>query len=207
MTVPGSSSCHLASASNHRTDGTSCCKLLAAIPLIVCSLCASAGFAIVIGQPLPVVTITEGGQVVLDGDDYSTTPWSGPQSPNRVQVLQYVPGTREGGDLYDPLTERMQRELDIDRYDITAIVNLEVTSGFIKPFVRSAVVDEQRTFTRATLVLDERGLGQATWNLSQEAAFVILDEHGVVVDVIQGRPSETDLERSFSVLRNLTRSE
>jgi predicted transcriptional regulator len=78
-----------------------------------------------------------------------------------------------------------------------------VTSAFIKPFVRSAVVDEQRIFTRATLVLDEQGIGQATWNLTQQAAFVVVDRKGLVVDVILGAPSEADFERSFQVLRDL----
>jgi predicted transcriptional regulator len=65
------------------------------------------------------------------------------------------------------------------------------------------VVDEQRIFTRATLVLDERGIGQATWNLTQQAAFVVVDRKGLVVDVILGAPSEADFERSFQVLRDL----
>ena len=164
---------------------------------------ANAKANLILGEPLPPLTITEGGQVILDGDGYSLAPWSWPVSSNKVQVLQYVAGTRKGGDLYDPMTERMRRELDFGRYDITAVVNLEVTSAFVKPFVRSAVVDEQRIFTRATLVLDEQGIGQAAWNLTQQAAFVVMDRKGLVVDVILGVPSEADFERSFQVLRDL----
>ncbi len=181
--------------------------LLAAIHLLLFGVTAHASSAIVIGKPLPPVTITEGGRVVLNGDDYSVAPWSWPGSLEKVQVIQYVPGTRQGGGLYDPLTERMQKELDIERYEITAIVNLDVTSGFIKPFVRSAVVDEQRMFTRATLILDEQGVGQSAWDLPQQATFVVMDRGGVVVDVILGPPSEADLERSFRVLRDLILSE
>jgi len=179
----------------------------AAMGLLLCSLPGSANTNLIIGEPLPSVTISEGGRVILDGNGYSLVPWSWPGSSNKVQVLQYVPGTRKGGDLYDPMTERMQRELDIDRYDITAIVNLEVTSAFVKPFVRGAVVDEQRTFTRATLVLDEQGIGQATWNLTQQAAFVVVDRKGLIVDVMLGAPSEAGFERSFQVLRDLIASE
>ena len=66
----------------------------------------------------------------------------------QVQVLQYVPHPQA---VYDPLTERMQQELDIRRYDVTAMVNLDASSGFTKPFVRSAVVDEQRVLYPATM--------------------------------------------------------
>jgi len=160
--------------------------------------------AVAIGEPLPPVTIDEGGRIILEDDDYTTEPWSWSGAGNgRVQVLQYVPGTRKGGDLYDPLTERMQQELDIRRYDIIALVNLDVSSGFIKPFVRSAVVDEQKVFTRATMVLDEEGVGQAAWDLSEQAVFVVMDSDGSVVDAILGAPTEDDIERILGVLRDL----
>ena len=51
------------------------------------------------------------------------------------------------------------------------------------------------------------GIGQATWNLTQQAAFVVVDRKGLVVDVILGAPSKADFERSFQVLRNLIASE
>ena len=159
---------------------------------------------ITIGEPLPPVSIEDGGRILLDEDDYTTEPWSWSGVGNgRVQVLQYVPGTRKGGAVYDPLTERMQQELDIRRYDVTAMVNLDASSGFTKPFVRSAVVDEQRVFTRATMVLDEDGVGLAVWELSEQAVFVVMDPDGSVVDVILGTPTEDDIERILGVLHEL----
>lgn len=163
-----------------------------------------AAAAITIGEPLPPLTIDEGGRIILEEDDYTIGPWSWSGAGNgRVQVLQYVPGTRKGGGMYDPLTERMQQELDIRRYDITALVNLDAASGFTKPFVRSAVVDEQRVFTRATMVLDEDGVGLAVWELSEQAVFVVMDPDGSVVDVILGTPTEDDIERILGVLHEL----
>ena len=99
--------------------------------------------------------LPKAGRVIIEGTGYSVAPWSGPGNVGLVQVIQYVPGTRRGGDLYDPLTERMRRELEVARYRITAIVNIEVASRFAKPFVRAAVVDKQRAYSLATLVLDE----------------------------------------------------
>ena len=160
--------------------------------------------AITIGEPLLPVTIDEGGRIILEEDDYTIEPWSWSGAGNgRVQVLQYVPGTRKGGAVYDPLTERMQQELDIRRYDVTAMVNLDASSGFTKPFVRSAVVDEQRVFTRATMVLDEDGVGLAVWKLSEQAVFVVMDPDGSVVDVILGTPTANDIERILGVLHDL----
>ena len=180
------------------------------LALCLAALLASAAWApiaeavITIGEPLPPVSINDGGRILLEEDDYTTEPWSWSGAGNgRVQVLQYVPGTRKGGAVYDPLTERMQQELDIRRYDITAMVNLDASSGFTKPFVRSAVVDEQRVFTRATMVLDEDGIGQAVWELSKQAVFVVMDPDGSVVDVIVGAPTEDDIERILGVLHEL----
>ena len=180
------------------------------LALCLAALLASAAWApiaeavITIGEPLPPVSIDDGGRILLDEDDYTTEPWSWSGVGNgRVQVLQYVPGTRKGGALYDPLTERMQQELDIRRYDITAMVNLDASSGFTKPFVRSAVVDEQRVFTRAIMVLDEDGIGQVAWELSEQAVFVVMGQDGSVVDVILGAPTEYDIERILGVLHKL----
>ena len=152
------------------------------------------------GEPLPPMEITAGGKIVLEDNDYITAPWDGPISIPMLQVYQYVPGTRKGGSLYDPLTERMQRELDPTRFRITAIVNLDASSVFIKPFVRAEVVAKQRTFLLATMVLDEDGVGVGAWQLDQESAFIVTDEYNVVLEAIFGPPSQADFDRIFSVL-------
>ncbi len=152
------------------------------------------------GETLPPMEVSAGGKIILEDDDYLTAPWAGPISVPMVQVYQYVPGTRKGGSLYDPLTERMQRELDPTRFRITAIVNLDASSVFIKPFVRAEVVAKQRTFLLATMVLDEDGVGVAAWQLDQESAFIVTDEQNIVLEAIFGPPSEADFDRIFSVL-------
>ena len=160
----------------------------------------ASGGAIRPGETLPPMEVTAGGKIVLEGSDYLTAPWAGPVPVPMVQVYQYVPGTRKGGSLYDPLTERMQRELDPTRFRITAIVNLDASSVFIKPFVRAEVVAKQRTFQLATMVLDEDGVGVAAWQLDQESAFIVTDEQNIVLEAIFGPPSQADFDRIFDVL-------
>ena len=160
----------------------------------------ASGGAIQPGEPLPPMEVAVGGKIILEGSDYITGPWAGPIPVPMVQVYQYVPGTRKGGSLYDRLTERMQRELDPTRFRITAIVNLDASSVFIKPFVRAEVVAKQRTFQLATMVLDEDGVGVAAWQLDQESAFIVTDEQNIVLEAIFGPPSQADFERIFSVL-------
>ena len=152
------------------------------------------------GETLPPIEITAGGKIILDDSDYQTAPWAGPVSIPMVQVYQYVPGTRKGGSLYDALTERMQRELDPTRFRITAIVNLDASSVFIKPFVRAEVVAKQRVFQLATMVLDEEGVGVEAWQLDQESTFIVTDEQNTVLAAIFGPPSPEDLDRIFAAL-------
>jgi len=152
------------------------------------------------GETLPPIDITSGGKIILEDSDYLTAPWAGPVSIPMVQVYQYVPGTRKGGSLYDPLTERMQRELDPTRFRITAIVNLDASSVFIKPFVRAEVVAKQRVFQLATMVLDEEGVGVEAWQLDLESTFIVTDEQNTVVAAIFGPPSPEDLDRIFAAL-------
>jgi len=152
------------------------------------------------GETLPPIDITSGGKIILEDSDYHTAPWAGPVPIPMVQVYQYVPGTRKGGSLYDPLTERMQRELDPTRFKITAIVNLDASSVFIKPFVRAEVVAKQRVFQLATMVLDEEGVGVEAWQLDRESTFIVTDEQSTVLAAIFGPPSQEDLDRIFAAL-------
>ena len=173
--------------------------------VLICSMAPAmhvlaSGGAIRPGETLPPIEVTAGGKIVLEGSDYLTAPWAGPISVPMVQVYQYVPGTRKGGSLYDPLTERMQQELDPTRFRITAIVNLDASSVFIKPFVRAEVVAKQRTFLLATMVLDEDGVGAAAWQLDQKSAFIVTDEQNIVLEAIFGPPSQADFDRIFNVL-------
>ena len=168
---------------------------------------ALASTVIKVGEGLPVLSVQRGGRVVLEPDGYSVAPWSGPTDLGLVQVIQYVPGTRRGGGIYDPLTERMRLELDVARYRITAIVNINVASRFAKPFVREAVVDKQRVFSLATLVLDEDGTGKQDWDLSEHAAFIITDASGTVMDAIFGEPAKRDFDRIFQTLEALLQVE
>lgn len=170
------------------------CVMAPAMPVL------ASGGAIRPGETLPPMEVTAGGKIVLEGSDYLTAPWAGPISVPMVQVYQYVPGTRKGGSLYDPLTERMKRELDPTRFRITAIVNLDASSVFIKPFVRAEVVAKQRIFLLATMVLDEDGVGVDAWQLDQGSAFIVTDEQNIVLEAIFGPPAQADFDRIFDVL-------
>ena len=119
-------------------------------------------------------------------DDYTTEPWSWSGAGNGGSGAAVRTRHPQGGQ-FDPLTERMQQELDIRRYDVTATGESRCILWFTKPFVRSAVVDEQGVYP-ATMVLDEDGVGLAVWKLSEQAVFVVMDPDGSVVDVILGAP-------------------
>ena len=181
-------------------------KFLSALLLAVSWNDVFASTVVEVGKILPPISIIQGGQVVIERDGYRVAPWSGPRDLGLIQVIQYVPGTRRGGGLYGPLTERMRLELEFARYRITAIVNLEAAATFAKPFVRATVVDKQRAFSLATLVLDEAGTGQAGWDLTEQSAFIVTDASGLVIDAIFGKPSDNDAARIFQTLKSLLKS-
>jgi predicted transcriptional regulator len=181
-------------------------RFLSALLLTVGWNSAFASTVVEIGKVLPPISITQGGQVVIEKDGYRIAPWSGPRNLGQIQVIQYVPGTRRGGGLYDPLTERMRTELEFASYRITAIVNLEAAAVFAKPFVRATVVAKQRAFSLATLVLDEAGTGEVGWDLTEKSAFIVTDASGRVVDAIFGEPRDNDADRIFHTLAGLLKS-
>jgi hypothetical protein len=69
-------------------------RFLSALLLTVGWNSAFASTVVEIGKVLPPISITQGGQVVIEKDGYRIAPWSGPRNLGQIQVIQYVPGTR-----------------------------------------------------------------------------------------------------------------
>ncbi len=148
------------------------------------------------GDPLAILAISAGGEVVLNNDTSELAPWRLSSSSDKVQVIQYIPGTPSGRELYAPLTDRMEAELNADNFQMTVIVNLDA-SGWLRPVVRSQLVERKIEHPNVHFVIDEEGLGKRQWALPDGHGFFVVSTDGIVLDALHQEPTQDALERLF----------
>ena len=174
------------------------CRLLA---FLLASLLLGMSVPLRADSPLSALTIEKGGAITLAGDDHRLEPWSWRPQPGTVQVVQYIPGTVSGNKLFKSLNDRMQRELDYTRYQLTVLVNLDAASWATRGSVKSRLVDKKRSFPGTVMVRDDDGLGVDQWQLPEGLLFAIFDSSGALIAKQTRKPSEEDLAHLFQQLQ------
>lgn len=156
----------------------------------------------VTSAPLPPLTIAERGEMIMEGDEFNFVPWSSDKDPGKVHILQYFSGTISHRDLFSPFTDLLQAELDYTKYHVTTIINLDRALWGTTGFVVSELKDSKRKYPRATMVLDEDGIGVEQWQLGKQGSVLaIVDNDGVVQFVSHGPLDESQMQASLELVR------
>ena len=156
----------------------------------------------VTSAPLPPLAIEERGEMIMEGDEFSFVPWSSAKDTGKVHILQYFSGTISHRDLFSPFTDLLQAELDYTKYHVTTVINLDRALWGTTGFVVSELKDSKRKYPRATMVLDEDGVGVEQWQLGKQGSVLaIVDNDGVVQFVSHGPLDESQMQASLELVR------
>ena len=63
------------------------------------------------GNRLPDLVIAEKGELVITNGEVGYKPWSYPQQPGKVHVMQYMAATRGASNINMPFTDKMKTDL------------------------------------------------------------------------------------------------
>jgi len=183
-------------ATRHCCHTLLCCLMLAAA-------CSTHADVIQPGEPLSPLAIETPGELVIEsGEDVSYRPWSLPGPLGKPHVLQYMAGTLSARGQTKPFNDRLEAEIPHDKIHITTIVNMDQTLWGTTPLVLRKVRANKLQYPLATIVLDEAGLGQATWSLPEkDAAVVIMDANGSVLWFREGALSDADIDETIRLLQ------
>jgi YtfJ family uncharacterized protein len=99
-------------------------------------------------------------------------------------------------------TDALEANFPTGTFHVTTVLNLDQalwgTSGFVKSKVRS----NKKQYPQSTIVLDEDGIGQATWSLApKDAAVVIMDTGGTVLYFQEGVMDDADIAETLKLLQ------
>ena len=176
---------------------------LVALTLLPLALAAHASSP-EIGNPLPAVVIEEKGEITLSEDELNYVAWSSSSNPGKAHILQYFPGTQSASKIFEPFTDLLQDNLELNSYHVTTLVNLDAAMWGTTGFVVSQVESKKKEFPLATMVLDKDGTGAQAWELGDKGSvLVVLDQDGVVRYVTHAAMSEEELSQTLETVRSL----
>jgi YtfJ family uncharacterized protein len=160
-----------------------------------------------LGQPLPELSITDRGELLLQDDEFSFTPWALPGGIGKIHILQYLAATKGASELNKPFTDRLA-DLPDKNHAVTTVINLDDAIWGTSRFVISEIKKNKRKFPGSTMVLDAEGLGREAWKLqSRSSAIVVLDARGSVRYLKEGAMNESEIEHALQLIQTQTSPE
>lgn len=175
----------------------------AASAFILGSINALAG-APTVGAPLPELKIEERGELTMNGDDFSFTPWTSGTNPGKVHVIQYFGANLGDRDVFAPFTDMLQAELEPGTVHVSTVLNMDAALWGTTGFVLSELEKNKKIHPQATMVLDEEGTGVELWDLGDDGTgLIVMDDKGVVQYFKRSSLNEEERASTLALIRSL----
>lgn len=176
-------------------------RMLSSLVLVfVCNTALAA--APTINTPLPLLNISERGELIMTGDDFSFVPWRSDTSLDKVHVVQYFAATQSASETFKPFTDLLQNSFAPGIIHVTTILNLDAATWGTTPFVISELKKNKRIHPQATMVVDDKGSGVVEWDLGKAGTgLLVIDKKGVVQYFTRQALSEQDMAATLALVR------
>jgi uncharacterized protein len=155
-------------------------RVLFSIIFTLCCTYVMAG-APAIDAPLPLLSITERGELTMTNDDFAFVPWRSDANLGKPQVFQYFGATMSDSEIFKPFTDLLSNSFPAGTIHVTTVLNLDAAMWGTTGFVISELEKNKKVHPTATMVVDEAGSGVSEWDLGKDGrGLIITDDKGVV---------------------------
>ncbi len=156
-----------------------------------------------LGQTVPAATVSEYGEVVLNGDDTAYQNWQSQNMIGKVRIIQAIAGRSSAKEMNAPLMEAITAaDFPKDSYQTTTIINQDDAIWGTGSFVKSSAQDSKKEFAWSSIVLDENGNVAKRWQLQPESsAIIVQDKHGKVLFVKEGALNQSEISQVISLVK------
>ena len=155
-----------------------------------------------IDAPLPLLAITERGELTLTDDEFSFIPWSSEAGLGKVHVIQYFGATVEHKDTFKPFTDLLQSSFEPGAINVTTVLNMDAAMWGTTGFVMSELKKNKRMLPSAAMVVDDNGSGVIEWDLGKAGtALIVLDDKGIVKYFSRQALSEAEMASTVELMR------
>ncbi|MEX0445053.1 YtfJ family protein [Xenorhabdus sp. SGI246] len=174
------------------------------LPLIL-GLASISAFAhnITVEKPVPVVIVTDKGELLLNDNKFSYQKWNSAELPGKVRTIQHIAGRSSAKEMNDPLIQALKAaDLPKDQYQTTSIVNTDDAIFGTSAFVRSSLEDSKKEFPWSQFIVDSHGVVKKEWGLEpKSSAIIVLDKHGKVKFVKDGKLSPEEITHVLALIK------
>ena len=167
-------------------------------------LCARAmAGTVALDSPLPVLNITERGELTMSNDDFGFIPWRSDANLGKAQVFQYFGATMSDSEIFKPFTDLLQTSFEPNTIHVTTVLNLDAAMWGTTGFVISELQKNKRQHPMSTMVVDDKGTGVTEWDLGKTGSgLIITDEKGIVKYFTRQGMSEDEITAALALLRS-----
>lgn len=177
--------------------------------LMLTSVMGCAGLAnahnLQLNQPLPAVTVSDKGELVLNQGNIIYQPWQSKNLAGKVRILQHIAGRSSVKAKNDDLMTAIKAAgFKESHYQTTNIINADDAMWGTAMFVRNSVKKAKKENPRSQIVLDDQSTVQKAWDLKrEESLIVVLDKQGNVQFAHEGKLSPAQIQQVISLARQL----
>jgi hypothetical protein len=156
------------------------------------------------GDTLPPLRVEELGELHLDGEAFSYTPWQSDALAGKVQVVQYMAARQSAKSLNEPFTDRLRDSgIPDERFHVTTIVNLDDAMFGTRGFVVGELEKNKKRYFRSSIVADAHGLGLKAWRLApKSSAIILLGPDARVRFFREGAMTPAEIEQALQIVRD-----
>jgi YtfJ family uncharacterized protein len=155
-----------------------------------------------VDAPLPLLKVSERGELTMSGEDFKFVPWSSESNPGTVHVLQYFGATLGDRDVFKPFTDLLQTSFEPGAIHVTTVLNLDAALWGTTGFVISELEKNKKKHPKATMVLDDNGDGITTWDLGEAGtALFVTDDKGIVKFFSRESLNEEEMQATVELIQ------
>ena len=156
------------------------------------------------GNPVPLVNVSDKGELVLNGKDIGYQPWQSTSLTGKVFLIQHIAGRSSAKELNAPMIEAIKAaKLPQDKYQTVTVINSNDAIWGTSGFVKSSAEDSKKEFPWSAMVLDAKGMARNAWDLTPESsAIILLDKEGKVLFAKDGQLDANNIATVMGLIKS-----
>ena len=147
-------------------------------------------------QLLANVTVSDKGEITLNGNDVAYKSWSSTALPGKVRVIQHIAGRSAAKEKNQAMIEAIKAaHFNQAKYQTTTIINADDAVVGTGMFVKSSAEKGKKENAHSQVILDDKSAVKNAWELREkDSVIILLDKTGKVQFVKEGKLTDDEIK-------------
>ena len=152
-------------------------------------------------QLLANVTVSDKGEITLNGNDVAYKSWSATALPGKVRVIQHIAGRSAAKEKNQAMIEAIKAaHFNQAKYQTTTIINADDAVVGTGMFVKSSAEKGKKENAHSQVILDDKSAVKNAWGLREkDSVIILLDKTGKVQFVKEGKLTDRLANRQHTL--------